>query len=266
MERHDPVIDTAREAGQVGCRWVGPNRAVNFMKFRFLCFVMLSGAVSAATVHLQLSFPQLELKSGDVLKDAVIRSYNNETDKVVVLSGRSVRSLGIAELPEAVVAKLHERLPPLTAEQKAELEREAAEEARAAKREARKESSEKRKDVVEEAREVRSESRKQTVRKVEKDRISEEALLEKVRSTAQAYVRRKVDYRESSSSIVLTSDYDMGDPEPVTGWTGRFRVTGRAYTREYNSQGGFITGQRDFEVLIQTKEKGSPEVVEFILK
>jgi flagellar biosynthesis GTPase FlhF len=233
---------------------------------RALLCLLVAAPAFAASVSLDWSYREIPLTTGEVLRDVTIKRYDNVSERVLVQVGRSARTLQRGEFPAEIVARLDKRLAPLSEEDKTVARREVAEEERARRREAAKAAAEREQADREDARQIARESRRQTTRQAERAETREETLLAEITATARAYIRRRIEYRESSSSIVFTGEYELRDPVPVAGWDGRYRIEGRAYTREYASQGGFSTRQRDFELLIQTKPKGSPEVVDFTVK
>ncbi|MSU46505.1 MAG: hypothetical protein EXS42_05145 [Lacunisphaera sp.] len=67
---------------------------------------------------------------------------------------------------------------------------------------------------------------------------------------ARAYFKYQDDPL-SNIGTVVGSDIYLKKPEPVPGWTGRFRVEGTAYRQYINNQAsGFGRGGKEFEILI----------------
>lgn len=66
---------------------------------------------------------------------------------------------------------------------------------------------------------------------------------------------------------MVGSDISLQIPEPVPGWTGRYRVEGMAYRQYINNQSsGFGRSAKEFEILIQTRDGKTPEIVEIRIK
>jgi hypothetical protein len=90
-------------------------------------------------------------------------------------------------------------------------------------------------------------------------------------AVASAHVRRyyKYEYRPASSSIAVTdSDIEVDETEPVTGWTNRYRTTGKIYLEVYDSVGGGSFRRRvtRFEVLTEQKPGERIKVIDFTRK
>lgn len=87
-------------------------------------------------------------------------------------------------------------------------------------------------------------------------------------AAATAHVRRyyKYEHRIGSNSVAVTdSDIAVEETEPVTGWTGRYRTKGKVYLEIYDSIGGgsFRRAVRRFEVLTEQKPGEPIKVVDF---
>lgn len=90
-------------------------------------------------------------------------------------------------------------------------------------------------------------------------------------AVATAHVRRyfKYEYRSGSNSIAVTdSDIEVDETEPVTGWTNRYRTTGKVYLEIYDSIGGgsFRRRTSKFEVLTEQKPGERIKVIDFTRK
>ena len=237
------------------------------LRFLAPCLFLLASA-SAATVEMNLPVKELKLADGRVLTRAAIRSFNTTTEVASVLVGREYLPVRLADLPAEVQAGIRERVP-LSAEEIAD-DKKQDKESRRRKAERAEQAAERREDErAEEAREIRRDTRRQSDEDKAKQEAKEERVMQEVMDAAHAAVRRKFRYEENAgtgSSYVLSDEYSLNDPEEVPGWSGRYRVTGRAYVREYDSRGGFNSRRRDVEILIQTKEKKRPEVIEVLVK
>ena len=90
-------------------------------------------------------------------------------------------------------------------------------------------------------------------------------------AVATAHVRRyfKYEYRSGSNSIAVTdSDIEVEETEPVPGWTNRYRTTGKVYLEIYDSVGGGSFRRRTsrFEVLTEQKPGERIKVIDFTRK
>lgn len=83
---------------------------------------------------------------------------------------------------------------------------------------------------------------------------------------AQQYYQQE--YRAGSDSIRVTSvEIQTDQPEPIAGWSGRFRTQGRAILQMSDFRGGtrYQTTAR-FEVITEQKAEEGVKVVSFIRK
>jgi|GEM_PF-3340112 len=94
-----------------------------------------------------------------------------------------------------------------------------------------------------------------------------------VRQHAQA-ARNKADryfryeYRLGSNAVRIRSlDLDLGATEAVSGWSGRYRTTGKAYIEYFDSAGwSYSRTNSVFEVVTEQKPNGQIEAVDFTLR
>lgn len=90
-------------------------------------------------------------------------------------------------------------------------------------------------------------------------------------AVAAAHVRRYYKFVHRSganSSTVTETDLEIDDTEAVTGWTNRYRTTGKVYLEIYDSIGGgsFRRGSGKFEVLTEQKPGERIKVIDFTRK
>ncbi len=235
---------------------------------RFLLPLGLALAVNAAAVVVDVSLPyrDLHLKDGTVLAEVAIKSFNSTAETALLLANRQLISVPTSLLPEEVQARLKELVPNLSKEEQAAAKaREAAIYDQAAKR------AEHRQEVAEEeARKDREASRNLNVKLAETDATRKDKVLEDVAKVAAKQAKVYFNYQDdplSNIGAVTGSDLQLDDPEPVPGWSGRYRVNGTAYRRYITNQGsGFGRGAKEFEMLIQTSETKQPEIVDIRVK
>ncbi len=95
-------------------------------------------------------------------------------------------------------------------------------------------------------------------------------MLDEVARVAEAQARSYFKYQDDPGSnigAVIGADLYLEDPEPVPGWTGRYRVNGTAYRQYINNQAsGYGRGSKEFEMLIQTSDKEKPKVIDIRVK
>lgn len=89
---------------------------------------------------------------------------------------------------------------------------------------------------------------------------------ETARTRAERYFR--YEYRVGSNAVRVRSlDLDTTPPEPISGWTGRYRTTGKAYLEYFDSAGwSYSRADAPFEVVTEKKPNGHIEVVDFSLR
>ena len=235
---------------------------------RLLFALGLALTVNATAVVIDVSLPykDLHLKDGTVLAEAAIKSFNSTAETALLLANRQLISVPTALLPDEVRARLKELVPNLSKDEQAAAKAHEAElYDKAAKR------AEHRQEVAEEeARKDREASRTLNVRLAENDAAKKDKVLEEVAKVAAKQAKVYFNYQDdplSNIGAVTGSDLQLDDPEPVPGWTGRYRVNGTAYRRYINNQGsGFGRGAKEFEMLIQTSETKQPEMVDLRVK
>jgi len=97
-----------------------------------------------------------------------------------------------------------------------------------------------------------------------------ERLLARHKQAAEARALRfyRYEFPAGSSAITVTAvDLETGQPEPVEGWSGRYRTKGTARLEFYDSKGGsFSRSGGAFEVLTEQKPGEALKVVAFTPK
>ena len=237
-----------------------------FRRILFLSTWLLAAEASAIVVVLHLPYKELRLKDGTLLTDVAVRSFNTNNGTATLLTNKELISVQTSLLPDDVAAKLKELTPVLSKEaREAEQAREAAESKRAAENAERRQ-----KAAEEEAKAARADGRALSVKAAELAVVHTDNVLDEVARFAEARARTYFKYQDapfSNIGAVTSADLYLEDPEPVPGWTGRYRVEGTAYRQYVNNQAsGFGRGTREFELLIQTRDGKKPELVEIRVK
>ena len=237
-----------------------------FRRILFLSVWLLASEASAIVVVLHLPYKEMRLKDGTLLTDVAVRSFNTNTGTVTLLTQNELMSVQMTLLPDDVGAKLKELTPVLSKEaREAENERETAE-----RKQAMENAERRQKEAEEEAKAARAENRQLNVKAAEIALVKTDNVLEEVARVAEAQARVYFKYQDapfSNIGAVTSADLYLEDPEPVPGWTGRYRVNGTASRQYINNQAsGFGRGSREFEMLIQTSDKGKPKVVDIRVK
>jgi hypothetical protein len=238
------------------------------MKPRFLLPLTLALAVQAAAVVVDVNLPykDLRLKDGTVLAEVAVKSFNSTAETVLLLTNKELTSLPASLLPDEVNARLKSLVPSLSSEEQAAAKaREAEKYEKAVQRAERRQQ-----QAEEEARAAREATRNLNVKQAETAAAKADKALEEVAQVAANQAKIYFKYQDdpfSNIGAVLGSDLLLDDPEPVPGWTGRYRVEGTSY-RQYitNQASGFGRGIKDFEILIQTHDRKKPEIVDIRIK
>ncbi len=228
--------------------------------------MLLAVQAAAVVVEVQLPYKELRLKDGTRLTDVAIKSFNTTAGTALLLVKKDLISLRLSLLPDEVSARLKELAPVLSKEeQEAEKKQEAEERQLAARNAERRQL-----QAEDEVRAARAASRQLNVQTREQAGKKTDRILEEVAIVAEARARVYFKYEDdplSNIGAVVGADLRLEDPEPVPGWTGRYRVCGTAYRQYVNNQSsGFGRGHKDFEILVDTSEHGKPKVVDLSVK
>jgi len=228
---------------------------------------LLAVSASAIVVEVNLPYKELRLKDGMLFTDVAVRSFNTTAGTVVLLAkNKELISLRTSLLPADVSTRLKELTPVQSKEeQEAEKLQEAAERKKAT------ENAERRQKMAEEdAQAARAASRNLNVKVAEHTAVRTDDTLATVAKFAEERAHAYFKYQDdphSNIGAVVGSDISLKNPEPVPGWTGRYRVEGTAYRQYINNQAsGFGRGAKEFEILIQTRDGKTPEIVEIRIK
>jgi len=238
------------------------------MKLRLLLPLagLLAASATAAVVEVHLPLKNLRLKDGLILGDVAVKSINTVTETVLLLVDKDLVSVRTSRLPEELRAKIDELSPALTAEEKDAQKLQATSDRQksldAAERRQR--------QAEEEAQLIRAANRTLNVKTAAETAAQVAAIPDNVAKFAENRARAYFKYQDSPHSnigAVVSSDIFLENPEPVPGWSGRYRVEGVAYRQYINNQAsGFGRSGQQFEILIQTRDGKQPEIVEIRIK
>ena len=213
-----------------------------------IVLALLAGAALWTTsyadhVPLNLRYNRISLANGRILKDVTLNSINRETGLVYVLEDQRLRPYPLALFPTFVA----ERVDAQAAEQPPPTAR--ANHAPAPNPQAGKATTAPKHDTAPAAIAAR-----------------DEALLEAVAAKAQQAALNHLRYKIKTGSgytTVTDADLDLNPPEPVAGWSNRFRVRGDGYYSYYESVGGaFHRRTRGVEVLLEATSPTRIKVLE----
>jgi hypothetical protein len=230
----------------------------------FACLLVAKAA--AVVVDVNLPYKELHLKDGMLFTDVTVRSVNTTAGTVVLLVSKDLVSVRTSMLPDEVNTRLQGLAPAQTKEEQAEERRqEEADRQKAAEKAERRQ-----KMAEDEAQVARAANRGLNVKAAEQAATKADQVLAQVAKFAEERARAYFKYRDdpySNIGAVVGSDIFLENPEPVPGWTGRYRVEGSAYRQYINNQAsGFGRGGKEFEMLIQTSDRKKPEIVEIRIK
>jgi len=86
------------------------------------------------------------------------------------------------------------------------------------------------------------------------------------RNRASRFYQTEI-FAGSSNVYVSETNITLNDPEPITGWTGRFRSTGSAHLiYSSGTRGGQQSTDSSFEVITEEKSASKIEAVDFTRK
>ena len=227
--------------------------------------VAVAASATATVVEVRMPYKEMRLKDGLLLNDVAVKSFNTMAGTVVLLSNKELISVKGTLLPDEVATRIKELTPVLTKEEMAaEKKQEAAELKLAAETAERRQ-----RQAEDEAREVRTANRNLNIKTTEQAQTDAQVLAE-VAGIAEARAHSFFKYQadpHSNIGAVTGVDVQLEDPEPVPGWSGRYRVNGSVYRQYINSQiSGFDRSNKAFEMLIQTHDRKKPEIVEIRIK
>src|SRR5258708_7279584 len=228
--------------------------------------LLLAVQAAAVVVDVNLPYKNLRLKDGMLFTDVTVRSVNTTAGTVVLLVSKDLVSVRTSMLHDEVNARWQELAPAQTKEEQAEERRqEEADRQKAAEKAERRQ-----KMAEDEAQVARAANRSLNVKAAEQTATKADLVLTDVARFAEERARTYFKYRDdpySNIGAVTGSDIFLENPEPVPGWTGRYRVEGTAYRQYINTEAsGCGGGGKEFEMLIQTSDRKKPESVEIRIK
>jgi hypothetical protein len=229
-------------------------------------FLLLVAFAYGDAVTIDLRFARLNLKNGVTLNEARLLSYDPDQGSVTVIVGKSMRQLQVQQLPDEVVKQLEVIKPKRNEGETVKLQQRAAEaELAAQKRATRREE-----DALADAKVSREAQRQLDVTTREKEERKAAATEAEIAKAAEDYARYYFNYQNdphSSVGAVLNAAFQMESPEPVAGWSGRWRVKGAVgLTYATNTGGSLGRKTREFEILLEVRDKGKPKIVDLTVK
>ncbi len=220
--------------------------------------------VPAFAAHFDFSFhyDKLTLKTGRELRNVTLKGYTTQTGKVDAVMGRQLATFRLGEFPAEVVARINQVVPAQTPEEIKEEKAQSADERKAAKR---------RVQTLERgnlaaAKADRDAQRHLDVKKAEAAIDQESQVQAKVAIAAKTFASHYFRYEadpNSSKGYVFDSNVLLDDPEPVPGWTNRWRVRGKVGIQYLTRNIGSVGREtKDFEILIDAPPGATPKRVD----
>ncbi|HVT72812.1 MAG TPA: hypothetical protein VHD61_06725 [Lacunisphaera sp.] len=235
------------------------------MKSSFWLLVLALGVANSASallVDFSFTYPQVDLKNGRRLVKVTFKTYDTISGKVGAMTASEAMTVRLADLPDEIAARIKQRVPSQTEEEIKEEKRAAADASAQAKR--RQRDLEKR--TIASSNADRDAQRKLNVKRaeltMEKEIRMDQTVAAAAREMANHYFKYEVD-PNSSIGYVFDSNVLLDDPEPVPGWTNRWRVRGKVGIQYLTRNiGGVGRSTKEFELLIDAPPSGKPKLVD----
>jgi hypothetical protein len=228
---------------------------------KILPFLFLSLATPVLAEPGVTPIGRLKLLDGRTLKNAVIRSYDERASKVLIVSEGNALLIPITLIP-----------PPYADKIKTEANRVSPEVVQPTKpghsRQVT-EVSDSEVATVSSPAPVVQPALPPPASVVPAAPASEDRKAHQAAAAAHARRYYKYEFRTGSNSITVTdTDVSIHETVPVSGWTNRFRTTGKIYLEIYDSVGGgsFRRRTNEFEILTEQKPGEDIKVIDFTRK
>ncbi len=223
------------------------------MKTLFL--FLAASAIACAADEVSLQFPQLDLLDGRKLKNVVVKSYDAKAGDVLVVADDKALVIPIKQVPAPFADRVKNNAPAAgatTAVVAAPPPPPVSTPLMPTPTPA---------PVVGDTEHpVKGKGKAKAVAGV----LAEH----KAAAEARATEFYKFELQAGSNAISVNKlTLHLDQPQPVDGWTGRYRTTGRAFYEFYDSVGSFQRGTGSFEVVTERQKPGDElKVVDFIHK
>lgn len=190
-----------------------------------------------------LAFSRLDLSDGRRLTKVVVKSYDAEKETLLLVANGEAMVVGMDLVPEPVRGRLKEEAPPAGAS-----------------------------TVTVPFDSLHASpswpSSVETLSSDSSPRLASGPEAHKAAALERAQTYYRFEYQGGSGSIRVTAiNFETSDPEPVDGWTGRYRTQGRVLLEYFDTKGYSFSRATDrFEIITEQKEKGSIKVIDFTRK
>jgi len=222
----------------------------------------LANPAAAVLVDFSFSYDRVALKNGRELRDVVLKTYDTATGRVGAAAGRELFTVRLTDLPADIAARIRELVPVQSAEQVKAEQDQAEAELKAARDRAR----ERELALQAAAKADRDAQRNLDVKRaenaIEQAARTETDVADAAKSLAEYYFTYEAD-RHSSAGYVLGKNLLLDTPEPVPGWTNRWRVRGKVGVQYLTrDQGAVGRNAKEFELLLEVPERGQAKLVD----
>lgn len=218
--------------------------------FALLC---LAACLQAAEDEVQLKFTRLDLTDGRMLKNVVVKSYDASADKFLLLADGKVTLIPAALVPQPVCDNLKAGAPksgsttsstpkPPVPMGDGTMPKKSDQSGQA------------------------SAPHTTTDNTDAKEATQLERHKQAALARAQTYYG--YEYQTGSNAIKITSmNFETDPAEPIPGWPGRYRTTGRAFLQFFDSKGWSYSRATDkFEIVTEQKHREPIKVLDFSRK
>jgi hypothetical protein len=219
-----------------------------------LSLVLLLAAARSAEIDLTEPIPELKLKTGRVLRNATLKSFNSKT--VFVKTQDKLIQVRYADFPDELqplLAKAYNSTKAVNEYRPPPQKTETAPAASAGTKKA----------GPEESTVAANEAIAEKARLAEEKRL--QLVKDAVREKATHYFRYEYDYG-SGNSVIRSLSIELEEPEVASGWTGRYTLRGKCYAEYYDSYRASLTFGHTSKSFVATAEfdaKGKVKVVSF---
>ncbi len=192
-----------------------------------------------------LEFARLDLADGRKLKKVVVKNYDSEKDRLLLVANGKAMTISIDLVPEPFRTRLKEHAPSAGSSTSTQP---------AAKRQ--------RRVVVSQSRPVVSPEPSSPAQPLLNHKEHRDAAVER----ADRYYQ--FEHQAGSATLSLRAvAYETDDPEPIIGWPNRYRVQGRAFLEYYETKNYTTIRSTDrFEVITEAIPQKSIKVIDFTRK
>ena len=210
-----------------------------------LALLLLAVRALAPAAEVPLRFDRIDLLDGRTLKNVVVKSYDATSDKLLLVADGTALLVPVNLIPAPFAAHLKTGAPPAGGSTAVVATRVVAPAAP---------------QLPMPAAPIGEMNRG----------LERERLIARHKQAAEARALRyyRYEFQAGSSAIHVTAvDLETDPPEPVDGWTGRYRTQGTVRLEFYDSKGNsFSRSGGAFEVLTEQKPGEALQVVNFTPK